>query len=467
MEDHYFGSIQERVLACMIETERELYRLGVPIKTRHNEVAPAQHEMAPVYENANVAADHQQLTMLELRNTARKYGLVCLLHEKPFAGVNGSGKHLNWSFGTESANLLEPGDNPHDNMQFLFFCTAVLRAVERHQDLLRASIAHAGNDHRLGANEAPPAIISVFLGQELTEIFEQLEKGAKRSHAMAACSGSARRCSRSFRSTRATATVPRRSLSPATSSSSGRSGRRSRSLPGDRAEHDRRGVDRRDGHGTRGRCGQRQGVRTGAARPPGEGDRRMQAIIFNGDNYSERLARGGGAAGASQPAEHGRCAQKLKDRRTPTCSASTASSLPRSSLLASRSDRAVLQDDQHRGRDDGGHRRTMILPAAIRYLNDMLAAVDRADKLGLDLTGVRTTMEEVSNLVNDFAIAVEKLVAQNASLGGEEVEEKAHHMRDNIIPAMNAVRALADRLEKIVPDDLWPLPTYRDMLFVK
>src|SRR5690606_4908356 len=179
LEDHYFGSIPERVLACMIEVERELYRLGVPIKTRHNEVAPAQYEMAPVYENANVAADHQQLTMFTLRNVARKYGLVCLIHEKPFAGINGSGKHVNWAFGTENANLLEPGDTPHDNMQFLFFCIAVLKAVDRHQDPLRATIAHAGNDHRLGANEAPPAIISVFLGQELTEIFEQLENGAK------------------------------------------------------------------------------------------------------------------------------------------------------------------------------------------------------------------------------------------------------------------------------------------------
>ncbi|MEX0912364.1 MAG: glutamine synthetase III, partial [Gemmatimonadota bacterium] len=179
LEDHYFGSIPQRVLACMIEVERELYRLGVPVKTRHNEVAPAQYEMAPVYENANVAADHQHLTMLELRNTARKYGLVCLLHEKPFSGINGSGKHVNWSFGTESANLLEPGGTPHDNMQFLFFCTAVLRAVERHQDLLRASIANPGNEHRLGANEAPPAIISVFLGEELTEIFEHLERGGQ------------------------------------------------------------------------------------------------------------------------------------------------------------------------------------------------------------------------------------------------------------------------------------------------
>jgi glutamine synthetase len=175
MDDHYFGSIPERILDCMNDVELELYRLGVPVKTRHNEVAPGQYEMAPIYEDANIAADHQQLMMSTLQRVARRYGLLCLLHEKPFAGVNGSGKHLNWSFGTESQNLLEPGDNPHDNMQFLFFCSAVLRAVHRHQDLLRVSIAHAGNDHRLGANEAPPSIISVFLGDQLTDVFEQIE----------------------------------------------------------------------------------------------------------------------------------------------------------------------------------------------------------------------------------------------------------------------------------------------------
>src|SRR5688572_17971945 len=176
LEDHYFGSIPDRVLACMMDVERELYKLGVPVKTRHNEVAPGQFEMAPIYEHANVAADHQHLTMLMLRKIARKYGMVALLHEKPFAGINGSGKHVNWSLGTASANLLEPGDNPHDNIQFLFFCTAVLRSVDRHQDLLRTAVAHAGNDHRLGANEAPPAIMSVFVGDQLQDIFDQIEK---------------------------------------------------------------------------------------------------------------------------------------------------------------------------------------------------------------------------------------------------------------------------------------------------
>src|SRR4051812_47728815 len=178
MEDQYFGAIPERVLAFMMEVETELYKCGVPVKPRHKEVAPSQYEIAPVFENANVATDHQMMVMETLKRVAPKYGLTCLLHEKPFAGVNGSGKHLNWSMGDDVGNnLLNPGDNPHDNLQFLVFCAAVLRAVDRFQGLLRASIASAGNDHRLGANEAPPAIISVFLGTVLTDLFEQIENG--------------------------------------------------------------------------------------------------------------------------------------------------------------------------------------------------------------------------------------------------------------------------------------------------
>src|SRR4051795_10655538 len=178
LDEHYFGSIPERILAFMLESEMELARLGVPTKTRHNEVAPNQYEIAPIFENSNVGSDHQQLTMQVMQNVARRYGLVCLLHEKPFAGVNGSGKHNNWSMGTDSgSNLLEPGATPHDNIQFLFFCSAVIQAVNTHQGLLRASVASAGQDHRLGANEAPPAIISIFLGAELRKVFEAIEKG--------------------------------------------------------------------------------------------------------------------------------------------------------------------------------------------------------------------------------------------------------------------------------------------------
>src|SRR6187401_2990529 len=182
MEDQYFGAIASRAMAFMSEVESELSKVGVPVKTRHNEVAPSQYEIAPVFENANLATDHQMMTMETMRRTAPKYGLACLLHEKPFAGVNGSGKHLNWSMSDdEGHNLLSPGANPHDNMQFLVFCAAVIQAVDTHQGLLRAAIASAGNDHRLGANEAPPAIISIFLGDMLTDIFDQIEKGGATS----------------------------------------------------------------------------------------------------------------------------------------------------------------------------------------------------------------------------------------------------------------------------------------------
>ena len=181
-EDHYLGAIPDRVLAFMHEAERELFKLGIPAKTRHNEVAPGQFELAPVFENGNVAADHQQLTMFTLKRVAEMYGMTCLLHEKPFAGVNGSGKHVNFSLGNATqGNLLDPGDNPHANAQFLVFCATVIRAVHRWSGLLRAVVASASNDHRLGANEAPPAIISVFLGEQLDDIFNQVTKGGAKS----------------------------------------------------------------------------------------------------------------------------------------------------------------------------------------------------------------------------------------------------------------------------------------------
>src|SRR6201747_2738892 len=181
-DDHYFGAVPERVLGFMMDTERELFKLGIPAKTRHNEVAPGQFEIAPMFERANVAADHQQLLMTTFKSIAKKHGMECLFHEKPFEGVNGSGKHVNFSLGNATeGNLLLPGDTPHDNAQFLVFCAAVIRAVHKYGGLLRASVASATNDHRLGANEAPPAIISIFLGDQLADVFEQIAKGAATS----------------------------------------------------------------------------------------------------------------------------------------------------------------------------------------------------------------------------------------------------------------------------------------------
>src|SRR5476649_2865723 len=182
LEDQYFGAIPERVIACMADCEAQMFKLGIPVKTRHNEVAPSQYEIAPIFEDSNLATDHNQLTMDVMRRKAEEYGLVCLLHEKPFAGINGSGKHNNWSMSTDTGeNLLNPGDTPHDNAQFLVFCVAVIRAVAKYSELLRVSVASAANDHRLGANEAPPAIISIFLGDQLQDVIAQLETGSTKS----------------------------------------------------------------------------------------------------------------------------------------------------------------------------------------------------------------------------------------------------------------------------------------------
>jgi glutamine synthetase len=470
MEDHYFGSIPHRVLAFMMESERELYRLGVPVKTRHNEVAPGQFEMAPIYENANLAADHQQLTMLTLRNVARKYGMVCLLHEKPFAGVNGSGKHVNWSFGTTDSNLLEPGETPHENMQFLFFCTAVLRAVERHQDLIRAAVAHAGNDHRLGANEAPPAIISVFLGEQLTDILEQIVAvGSAKSSKAGGLLGLG---------------------TPVLPNLSRHAGDRNRTSPfaftGNKFEF--RAV------------GSSQSISFPATvlntivaeaidemcealeKRLKDGSELQEAlrglladeisscmrIVFNGDGYSPEWHEEAEKRGLlNLPNTVAALDEMANDKN--------AALFERYGVLSRREldSRHEIAVEQYfrtiniEGETTAQVARTMLLPAAIRYLNELLAVADRTRTLGLEERGTTETIGLLSGLVDELVAAMGRLDEQNAELGGDEVESKAHHMLENIIPAMTEVRGVADRMEKVVPDDYWPLPTYRDMLFVK
>ena len=312
-DDHYFGAIPERVLAFMIEVDRELFKQGILAKTRHNEVAPGQFEIAPLFEKANLAHDHQQLMMTTLKKVAERYGMTCLLHEKPFNGVNGSGKHVNFSLGNANqGNLLNPGDTPHENAQFLTFCAAIIRGVHLYGGLLRAVVASASNDFRLGANEAPPAIISIFLGDQLMDVYDQIAKGGatgskERRHPR----GRRRHPAASSRPIRATATGPARSPSPATGSSSGPPGRASRSpvrwsrstrswptrwtsspptLETELAE----GVDFNDAVQT---------VLQGIVTDHG-------AAIFNGDGYSRGLAGGGGPARAEEPADHaGRAAR--------------------------------------------------------------------------------------------------------------------------------------------------------------
>lgn len=470
LEDHYFGSIPDRVLAFMIEVERELYRLGVPVKTRHNEVAPGQFEMAPIYENANLAADHQQLMMITLRKVARNFGMACLLHEKPFAGVNGSGKHLNWSLGTDSANLLEPGETPHANMQFLFFCTAVLRAVDRHQDLLRAAVAHAGNDHRLGANEAPPAIISVFLGDQLADVFNQLESA-----------GEATDSKQGGLLGLGSPVLPRLPQ---------HAGDRNRTSPfaftGNKFEFRALGssqsvsfpatvlntimAESLDEMSTALEAELAKGTEFEAALRSliSEEIRRVKRIVFNGDGYNQEWHDEAARRGLLNLPTTLDALELLPQDKNKAL-------FEKYGVLSHREleSRHEVALDQYfktvniEGETTADIASTMILPAAVRYLNDLLAAAERAEDIGLKARGLRGTLDKVNGLVDELTDALDALVAQNAELGGEDVHSKAYHVRDNVVPAMLRVRGAADGLEKIVPDDYWPLPTYRDMLFVK
>lgn len=474
LEDHYFGSIPDRVLSFMLEVEKELYRLGVPVKTRHNEVAPSQYEIAPIFENANLSVDHQQLTMITMRRMARRYGLVCLLHEKPFAGINGSGKHNNWSISTDTGvNLLEPGDTPHENIQFLFFCTAVIRAVYKHQDLLRISVASASNDHRLGANEAPPAIMSVFLGEQLEDIVDQLQNGGARNSKQGGLLGLG---------VSALPHLPRHA------------GDRNRTSPfaftGNKFEFRAVGSSQTCSFPAmvlntitaesldvmctmleerlKGQRKTKKSFEEAVGSVLREVLTEVNPIIFNGDNYSEEW---------HQEAER----RGLLNLRTTLDALDLLLQEKNVKLFETYNvlseheleSRYEIMVDQYfktvniEGETTESIARTMILPAAVKYLKDLSETVEQGEDIGIDYSGVRETAQELNELVNEFRKAINELVKQNAELGGDTVREKAIHMRDNVIPAMNAVRAVADQLERVVPNDLWPLPTYREILFVK
>jgi glutamine synthetase len=460
LDDHYFGSIPERVLACMLDAERELAKLGVPIKTRHNEVAPGQYEVAPLFENANVGCDHQQLTMQVLRTTARRYGLVALLHEKPFAGVNGSGKHNNWSMSTDTGeNLLSPGDTPHENLRFLFFCAAVIKAVDTHQGLLRASVAAAGQDHRLGANEAPPAIMSIFLGSELEAIFAAI------GHGEAVVGGGQERLGLG------TPVLPRLSKHNAdrnrtspfaftgnkfefralgASQSAGLANTILNTIAADAIDELTRCVQSRMAAGD----GLEDAVREVIADTYGRHGR----IIFDGDGYS--------AEWAAEAERRGLVNLRTTPDALPQLVAEPAIRVfAERSVLSARELEAryeVLVDQYAtqltiEAETAAQIARTQLLPAALRQ-RELIAAAD--GPLAGELLG------ELDAPLGEFHAALRALETLNAAAPKDGLVH-ACHMRDQVLPAMDAVRAAADRLERLVADDLWPLPTYAEMLFIR
>lgn len=467
-EDQYFGAIPDRVLACMLETERELYKLGVPVKTRHNEVAPSQYEIAPIYENANVAADHQQQIMLMLQKVAPKYGLACLLHEKPFAGINGSGKHLNWSLGTESANLLEPGENPHQNMQFLVFCAAVIRAVHKYSKLLRASIAHAGNDHRLGANEAPPAIISIFLGDMLTDIFEQIEKGKLESSRKGGY-----------------LTVGVDTLPPLPKDSGDRNRTSPFAFTGNKFEFRAVGSNQSiagplvvlntivaeslDYVATEleKATGGDQGKLPGAVQTLLQSIvKQHKAVIFNGNGYSEEWHQEAEKRGLPN-------LRNTVDALGSIKSPEAVALFDKYGVLSPRETESryeiymerYCKDINTEGRLCLSMARSSILPAAYRYQGELASTAASLKACGRNAD--TSSLDRVTELTGQLEGAIKQLNDAIEHSASGDVLAHAKHYRDEVCPAMLKVRNVSDELEQIVADDLWPLPTYREMLFIR
>lgn len=468
-DDHYFGAIPERVLAFMLESERELFKLGIPVKTRHNEVAPGQYEIAPVFESANLATDHQQLLMITLRRVAEKYGMTCLTHEKPFAGVNGSGKHVNWSLGSSSqGNLLDPGATPHENAQFLVFCAAVIRAVHKYQGLLRSVVASAGNDHRLGANEAPPAIISIFLGDQLTDVFEQIKAGGANSSIE-----------------RSTLAVGVDVLPPLPKDAGDRNRTSPFAFTGNRFEFRAVGSNQSI-------AGPLVAMNTIVAESidfcatkleeatQGDPDllngaiqallteiiNESSPVIFNGDGYSD--------AWHAEAAERGLLNLKTTADALPELQdAKVIELFEKYEVLSAREleSRSETYLEQYcmtvnvEANLTVEMARTMIFPAAVRYQNELATTCVNLRSVGYEFD--TDTLDTVTSLVKSLQDSISLLEEAKNEEESNDLVQQARHCCDVILPAMAKVRYFADQLEGVVADDLWALPTYQEMLFIK
>jgi glutamine synthetase len=467
-EDHYFGVIPERVLAFMVEVETELFKLGVPVKTRHNEVAPGQFELAPVYEQANLATDHQHLTMATLRRVADRHGMVCLLHEKPFAGVNGSGKHVNYSFGNATqGNLLDPGSTPHENAQFLVFCGAVIRAVHKYSGVIRASIAAASNDHRLGANEAPPAIISVFLGEQLFDVFEQIKAGGAKSSRTKGMLEIG------------VDTLPKLPMD---------AGDRNRTSPfaftGNRFEFRAVGGGQSIG-------GPIIAVNTAIAesvdyvatkleaavaakKPLNEAIQTLLAeianehdgVVFNGDGYSAEWHAEAEKRGLPNLKTTPEALKVLEQPESVKLFEKYAVLSPRE--MHSRYEiylEQYVKTVAVEGKLTLEIAETQILPAAIKYLAELGNGLGAAKALGVSVE--LKAPRKVAKLAAELEASIEALEAAMAHHGAKDTLAECEYLCAKVLPAMLAVRSAADGLEASVSDELWPLPTYQEMLFMR
>jgi glutamine synthetase len=468
-DDHYFGAIPERVQVYMQDVEDQLYRLGIPAKTHHNEVAPGQFELAPYFEAANVAADHQQLTMTVFKLTAKKHGFVCLFHEKPFAGINGSGKHVNWSVGNPTqGNLLDPGDTPRENLNFLIFCGAVIRGVHLYGPLLRAVIASAGNDHRLGANEAPPAILSVYLGEQLEQIYKDIQDGKVTPDAEGGLMdlglsqiipfprdpGDRNRTSPfaftgnrfEFRAVGSAQSVSGPLVAMNTmlaDSLNWIAGQLETKLDSGTSQTD--AVlevikDLMDAHGN---------------------------VVFGGDGYSSEW--------------HKMAVDERGLKNLPT----SADALPYfkdDTIKALFSSTGVLSEVELESRYNVYSEqyiitvemeanlvvemaKTTIYPTAMTYLAELATTNASMSTMGIDMD--KSVAETVAADANAMIVAVGKLSAAIAVHNFDDTDAHMQHCAENILPLMLEIRAHADALETEISDELWPLAKYREMLFIK
>ena len=458
MDDHYFGAIKTRVMTFMDDLDRELWKLGIPSKTRHNEVCPAQFEMAPVFEEQNLAIDHNMITMETMKKVAERHGFVCLLHEKPFAGVNGSGKHNNWSVvGPDGKNWLTPGDNPHENAKFLTMICALMKAIDTYAGMLRSTVATAGNDHRLGANEAPPAILSIFLGDQLSDIIDQIEQGGAKS---------------SKQSDVMELGVD--SLPPLPKDATDRNRTSPFAFTGNKFEFRAPGSNLNC-------AGPNVVLNTIVAEALDEICEQLESdvksgkdfnealqtvlqkivkkhkrILFNGDNYTDEWHKEAEKRGLPNLKNTEAALEATKDPK----------------VIAMFQKHKVLSPEELESRFNIYEEqyketitieasvalkmaRTMIVPAALEYQSALAVTIEDMKNCGCKSEGTLDLLKEICTQTEIMLKGIKKM---ESLLGGKASEK---------IEAMNELRAPVDRLEELIPDDIWPLPTYAEMLFIQ
>lgn len=467
-DDHYFGAVPARVLNFMMEVEQEAFKLAIPVKTRHNEVAPGQFEIAPVYETANVATDHQQLLVHIIKATAKKHGMTAIFHEKPFAGLNGSGKHLNWSLGNSTqGNLLDPGKTPHDNLQFITFCAAVISSVEKNQGLLRAVIASASNDHRLGANEAPPAILSIFLGDQLADVFAQIQETGKATKSI---DGGIMNLG-----VDSMPQLPRDAGDRNRTSPFAFTGNRFefravgslQSIAGPLVALNTMMADALTsiGDSLEAKISSGSSIEDAVFATVKEVMVESGQIVFNGNGYAD--------AWQVEAAKRG-----LKNLKT---SAEALPELTSAENIAMFEKQGVLSKVELESRQNIYQEQyvakinveanltermaeTQILPAAVRYQTELAENIASLSAAGVE--GDKSALQAVTGQI----AALRSTIANLKTIRSKHIEdatEECVYYSGTLLPAMLEVRAAADALEVSVADDLWPLPNYTEMLFIK